>query len=181
MLKRLEKLAKLGRNLIGAGLLALASTGCEWDEDDDYDYTPTTITNTSSSTKPSNSSSSSNYKPPKKPEDNSIVPGASETDAFAIVHPQDGEIIQNGARTTIKGVGLDKERLANFKVYVYTDGPYLQGGMGSLNWSKNHSWSMGVNLGGTGFYRTNHTIKATATYLDGTTAEAKVERVGRTY
>jgi hypothetical protein len=97
---------------------------------------------------------------------------------FAITYPASGSTIASGRNVTISGSGA--QNAAAFDVYVITDKPWYQGGIGSLKVSGNGNWKFnGVELGGTGVYN-NHTIEATIIRNDGTTAKSSVSGVVRT-
>ena len=99
-------------------------------------------------------------------EETDILPWASISNGFAIVWPQNGEIVSN---RVIDVIGVGFHQGVDMEVSVKTDIWYSQG-HGPLDTSPNGSWRFrGVVLGGW-----DHIIRATATFTNGSRKASQI-------
>ncbi|MFW5847237.1 MAG: hypothetical protein ACOCUU_03720 [Nanoarchaeota archaeon] len=101
-----------------------------------------------------------------------IIPDANNSDEFAIVYPQPGEIVEY--RDEMRGIGINK-KVEDCNVKVKTDKWYTQSG--NLNVSDNGSWKYSsIYFGGHGKYN-EHTIEMKVRYTDGSEDNARIEGI----
>lgn len=179
MLSKLEQILApvkiiASRILLSSALIAsgTALTGCEDEEDDTPTYSST---NTTSAAGNSDNTSSDTSSSSTSAEDLDAPLGSG----LEITYPLSGQVVGNGGRITVQGIGA--RDVADFKIYVTTDQVYPQGDISwSLNRSAGGAWSYDYAwLGGTGIHQYNHIIEVRETHTDGTIESAIVTNVGR--